>query len=183
MNIWKRLITHALAYRGRLAIAFLAMLAYGAGSLALPVLIKDVLNILSQEPEAAGISATWIGALILAAYFVKGVGSYVSDYEMTWVGQRVVMDIRVKLFRHVLDQSAAFFSSKRIGGLVSRLTSDVAHVQRVVAQTVAELTRELGRRLRDDPLHVRDVAGQARHQLTDRLAGEERGRLLEHMAE
>lgn len=142
MNIWQRLIAHALVYRGRLAVAFVAMLAYGAGSLALPVLIKHVLDILSQEPEAARLSATWIGALILAAYFVKGVGSYVSDYEMTWVGQRVVMDIRVKLFRHVLDQSAAFFSRKRIGGLVSRLTSDVAHVQRVVAQTVAELTRE-----------------------------------------
>jgi subfamily B ATP-binding cassette protein MsbA len=61
---------------------------------------------------------------------------------MTWVGQRVVMDIRVRLFRHVLDQSAAFFSRKTVGQLMSRLTSDVAHVQRVVAQTAAELARE-----------------------------------------
>src|SRR5687767_1614497 len=128
MNIWRRLITHALAYRGRLLIALVAMLAYGLGSLAMPALLKKVLDILSKEPDAANINASWIGGLILLAYFVKGIGSYVSDYEMTWVGQRVVMDIRVKLFRHVLDQSAAFFSQKTVGQLVSRLTSDVAHV-------------------------------------------------------
>jgi subfamily B ATP-binding cassette protein MsbA len=120
MNTWPRLIRHALAYRGRLVVALLAMLAYGAGALAMPVLIKFVLDILSQEPSARGLNAAWIGASILLAYFVKGVGSYVSDYEMTWVGQRVVMDIRVKLFRHVLDQSAAFFSQKTSGQLVSR---------------------------------------------------------------
>lgn len=142
MNTWQRLIRHALVYRGRLAVAVVAMLAYGAGALAMPVLIKFVLDILSQEPSARGLNAAWIGACILLAYFVKGVGSYVSDYEMTWVGQRVVMDIRVKLFRHVLDQSAAFFSKKSVGQLVSRLTSDVTHVQRVVAQTLAELARE-----------------------------------------
>lgn len=142
MNTWQRLLRHALIYRGRLAVALIAMLAYGAGALAMPVLIKPVLDILSQEPDAAGINAAWIGALILIAYFVKGVGAYVSDYEMTWVGQRVVMDIRVKLFRHVLEQSAAFFSRKTSGQLVSRITSDVTHVQRVVAQTAAELTRE-----------------------------------------
>ena len=142
MNTWQRLLAHALKYRGRLAVALVAMLAYGAGAMAMPVLIKYVLDILSQEPEAAGISAAWIGGLILLAYFVKGVGSYVSDYEMTWVGQRVVMDVRVKLFRHVLEQSAAFFSRKTSGQLVSRITSDVTHVQRVVAQTAAELARE-----------------------------------------
>ena len=142
MNTWQRLVAHALRYRGRLLVALVAMLAYGAGSLAMPALIKQVLDILSKEPDAARINASWIGGLILLAYFVKGIGSYVSDYEMTWVGQRVVMDIRVKLFRHVLDQSAAFFSKKTVGQLVSRLTSDVAHVQRVVAKTVAELARE-----------------------------------------
>jgi subfamily B ATP-binding cassette protein MsbA len=142
MQTWQRLIRHALFYRGRLVVALLAMLMYGAGALAMPVLIKYVLDMLSQEQNASGLSPAWIGGLILLAYFVKGVGSYVSDYEMTWVGQRVVMDIRVKLFRHVLDQSAAFFSRKTSGQLVSRLTSDVTHVQRVVAQTMAELTRE-----------------------------------------
>ena len=144
MNVWRRLVGFALNYRGRLAVALLAMLLYGLGSLALPALIGPVLDTLNgkQGVTPPRFSPATLGALVILAYFVKGIGSYVSDYEMTWVGQRVVMDIRVKLFRHVLDQSAAFFSKKTVGQLLSRLTSDVSHVQRVVAQTAAELARE-----------------------------------------
>ena len=143
MNVWRRLIGFALKYQGRLSIAIVAMILYGLGSLALPALIGPVLDTLSgKEGVVVRFSPATLGVLIIAAYFVKGLGSYVSDYEMTWVGQRVVMDIRVALFRHVLDQSAAFFSKKTVGQLMSRLTSDVAHVQRVVAQTAAEMARE-----------------------------------------
>jgi subfamily B ATP-binding cassette protein MsbA len=143
VNTWQRLVVHALKYRGRLIVAFVAMLAYGLGSLAMPMLITPVFDkLLNPVANATQADALKIASLILFAYFLKGVGSYVSDYEMTWVGQRVVMDIRVKLFRHVLEQSAAFFNKKTSGQLVSRITSDVTHVQRVVAQTVAELARE-----------------------------------------
>ncbi len=143
MNVWRRLVGFALNYRARLLVALLAMLLYGLGSLALPALIGPVLDTLNGKPEnQPPFGPSTLAALIILAYFVKGIGSYISDYEMTWVGQRVVMDIRVKLFRHVLDQSAAFFSRKTVGQLMSRLTSDVAHVQRVVAQTAAELMRE-----------------------------------------
>lgn len=146
MKTWRRLLEYALKYRGRLTVALSAMLLYGAGSLAMPAVIKKVLDTLAlvgSNPLAASeVSALWIGGLILGSYFLKGIGSYVSDYEMTWVGQRVVMDIRVQLFRHVLDQSAAFFNKKTSGKLVSLLTSDVQHVQRVVAQTAADLARE-----------------------------------------
>ena len=54
---------------------------------------------------------------------------------MTWVGQRVVRDIRNELFRHVLGQSAAFFSADTTGRLMSRITNDVEQVQRVVSET------------------------------------------------
>ena len=66
---------------------------------------------------------------ILLAYFLKGVGGYVSSYLMADVGQRVVRDLRNRLFRHILDQSAAFFSRRTSGQLVSRLTNDVNQVQ------------------------------------------------------
>jgi subfamily B ATP-binding cassette protein MsbA len=79
---------------------------------------------------------------LLGAFFLKGIGAYVSGYLMTDVGQRVVMDIRNKLFRHILDQSAAFFSRRTSGQLISRLTNDVAQVQRGVSETLADLVQE-----------------------------------------
>jgi subfamily B ATP-binding cassette protein MsbA len=61
---------------------------------------------------------------------------------MTDVGQRVVRDIRDRLFRHILDQSAAFFSRKSTGQLMSRITNDVGQVQQAVSETIGDLLRE-----------------------------------------
>ena len=83
-----------------------------------------------------------LAALILLAYLLKGVGGYVSTYVMADVGQRVVRDLRNRLFRHILDQSAAFFSRHSSGQLVSRITNDVNQLQTVVSETLADLTRE-----------------------------------------
>ena len=81
-------------------------------------------------------------AIILTLYLAKGVGSYLSSYVMTDVGQRVVRDLRNLLFRHILGQSAAFFSQQTSGRLLSRITNDVSQVQRAVSETLGDLLRE-----------------------------------------
>jgi subfamily B ATP-binding cassette protein MsbA len=61
---------------------------------------------------------------------------------MTDIGQRVVRDLRDRLFRHILDQSAAFFSRNTTGRLMSRITNDVNQVQQAVSETIGDLMRE-----------------------------------------
>ena len=61
---------------------------------------------------------------------------------MADVGQRVVMDVRNALFRHILDQSAAFFARRTTGQLMSRITNDVGQVQQAVSETLGDLLRE-----------------------------------------
>ena len=78
----------------------------------------------------------------MAVYLVKGVGAYVSTYLMTDIGQRVVRDLRDQLFRHILDQSATFFSRRTTGQLMSRITNDVNQVQQAVSETIGDLLRE-----------------------------------------
>jgi len=85
--------------------------------------------------------AFWSGA-VLAGYLVKGIGAYFSAYLMTDIGQRVVRDLRDQLFRHILNQSAAFFSRWSTGPLMSRITNDVNQVQQAVSETVGDLLRE-----------------------------------------
>src|SRR5262249_7258244 len=75
-------------------------------------------------------------------YLVKGVGSYGSSYLMADVGQRVVMDLRNTLFRHMLGQSAGFFAQRTTGQLMSRINNDVGQVQQAVSETAADLARE-----------------------------------------
>jgi subfamily B ATP-binding cassette protein MsbA len=120
-----------------MALALVAMVVYAAGSVGLMALIKPIFDNVLPRNEDLG----RIGLLILGTYLAKGLGSYVSSFLMTDVGQRVVRDVRNSLFRHTLDQSAAFFSRRTSGQLVSRITNDVSQVQ-AAAETVTDLIRE-----------------------------------------
>jgi subfamily B ATP-binding cassette protein MsbA len=134
----RRLLTFSRPYRGRFVAALLAMLFYAAASTGVALLVKPIIDrVLPGEKHFS----TWAG-LILFAYLVKGLGSYFSTYLMTDIGQRVVRDIRDRLFRHILDQSAAFFSTRTTGQLMSRITNDVNQVQQAVSETIGDLLRE-----------------------------------------
>jgi subfamily B ATP-binding cassette protein MsbA len=141
-----RLLGYSRRYWGRFAVAFTAMLLYAAASAGVAFLIKPIIDEgLQPGHGAAGLPVDdliyWSGAILLA-YLAKGVGAYFSAYLMTDIGQRVVRDLRDQLFRHILDQSAAFFSRRSTGQLMSRITHDVSQVQQAVSETVGDLLRE-----------------------------------------
>ena len=138
MTSFFRLLRYARPYRGRLILALVAMVVYGAASYGLVRMVAPILDAALPRQERL---AQTIG-LILALYLTKGIGAYVSSYLMTDVGQRVVRDLRNLLFRHILGQSAAFFSQQTSGRLLSRITNDVSQVQRAVSETLGDLGRE-----------------------------------------
>ena len=141
MNPLHRLIGYARPYGGRFAAALAAMVIYAAASAAVVRLIEPIFaDVLTARPGGMDFAVwAWI---VLGVYVVKGVGAYFSVYMMTDIGQRVVRDIRNKLFRHILDQSAGFFSRKSSGSLMSRITNDVNQVQQAVSETLGDLLRE-----------------------------------------
>ena len=148
MNPLSRLFTYARPYRGRLAAAVGAMLLYAAAAAGLTTLIKPLTDgVLAHQMAPLtfwGVAMdlrAW-GAAVMVIYLAKGLGAYFSSYLMTDVGQRVVRDVRNQLFRHILDQSAGFFSRRTTGALMSRITNDVNQVQQAVSETVGDLIRE-----------------------------------------
>ena len=147
MNSFSRLLAYARPYRGRLVAAVAAMLFYAGASAGLVTLIKPLMDsVLSDRLDLTfwGIRVdlrTWSLA-VLGIYLFKGLGAYFSTYLMTDVGQRVVRDLRNQLFKHILDQSAAFFSRRSTGQLMSRITNDVSQVQQAVSETAGDLLRE-----------------------------------------
>jgi ATP-binding cassette, subfamily B, bacterial MsbA len=80
---------------------------------------------------------------LLLFTLLKGICLYQSNYSMSYIGQKVVTDLRNRLYRHVLDQSMGFFSLNSTGNLMSRLSGDVEQVQEAVSTTIAELVREI----------------------------------------
>jgi ATP-binding cassette, subfamily B, bacterial MsbA len=134
----QRLFSYTTPYRARLWWAFLGMILYAAGTAGLAALVKPILNETLPKQQDLWLI---IGAIV-GANLLKGVGSYVSSYLMANVGQRVVMDLRNALFRHILGQSAGFFAQRTSGQLLSRINNDVGQVQQAVSETAGDLARE-----------------------------------------
>ncbi len=114
------------------------MVVYATATAAVAYLIRPVID--QVLPYGTGL-LQWCAALLLV-YLVKGLGAYSSAFVMTDIGQRVVRDLRDQLFRHILDQSATFFSRHTSGQLMSRITNDVNQLQQAVSETVGDLMRE-----------------------------------------
>ncbi len=133
-----RLFRYARPYRGRLGWAVAAMLVYAAGAAGLAALIKPIFDEVLVNQRQLEVTA-WA---IIGLYLVKGLGSYASTYLMADVGQRVVMDVRNDLYRHILGQSAGFFAQRTTGQLLSRINNDVGQVQQAVSETSGDLARE-----------------------------------------
>ena len=91
------------------------------GSAGLASLIKPIFDNVLPNQRATGAHGVRRSS---ALYLLKGIGSYVSSYLMADVGQRVVMDLRNALYRHILGQSAGFFAQR------TDRPADVAHQQR-----------------------------------------------------
>jgi subfamily B ATP-binding cassette protein MsbA len=136
----RRLLEFSRPYRFEFVIALLAMLLYAGAGTAVGYLVKPIINQVLPATDDRSF-AFWATAIIVA-YLAKGLGSYASTYLMTDVGQRVVRDIRDRLFRHILDQSAAFFARRAHGQLMSRIMNDVGQVQQAVSETIGDILRE-----------------------------------------
>jgi ATP-binding cassette, subfamily B, bacterial MsbA len=138
VNEFRRLLGYTRPYRGRLAAAFAAMIVYGAATALLAKLIKDIVDdVLVKHQRVLEVTS-----VLVAIYLAKGLAAYLSAYWMTDVGQRVVRDVRDRLFAHILGQSAAFFARRTTGQLLSRVTSDVTQIQQAVSETIGDLLRE-----------------------------------------
>jgi subfamily B ATP-binding cassette protein MsbA len=163
MEDLRRLLSFAKPYRGYLAVSFVLLMAAGlaevlttglAGILFDDVLISipvkaqgtsDPLKLIREGllPLFPGNTLTRLSIALLLFTMVKGLCLYYSNYGMSFVGQSVVMDLRKKLYRHVLNQSMGFFSINSTGRLMSRMNSDVEQVQEAVSVAVADLFREV----------------------------------------
>ena len=121
MNSFFRLLRYAKPYKGRLAWAVLAMVVYAVAS-ALRRLSDqaDPRSRPADPRRAADRSPSRSSAL----YFVKGIGSYFSGYLMEDVGQRVVMDLRDRLYGHILGTVGELLRAQYDG------TAAVARVER-----------------------------------------------------
>jgi ATP-binding cassette subfamily B protein len=129
-------------YRGRIAVALVALLTSSAATLVLPQFARGLINAQGLSAEQAHALSGFYLAFVVAAA-VLGVASAIRFYAVTWLGERVVADIRKAVFDNVLGLSPEFFEVTRTGEVLSRLTADTTLIQTVVGSSASVAMRNL----------------------------------------
>ena len=105
------------------------------------VALKNVVDHGFSAAEANSIGRYFLALIAVAG--VIGIASALRFYLVTWLGERVVADIRSRVFSHVLSLSPAFFETTRTGEVLSRLTADTTLIQTVVGSSASFAMRNL----------------------------------------
>jgi ATP-binding cassette subfamily B protein len=126
-------------YRGRLAFIGVLILVTVSIGVVNPILIKFVLdNLLPDGERDLGLLYLQVGLMVVLPIITSALGVWQS-YLSNVVGQRVMNDLRVALYRHLQWMPLRFFTETRTGEIQSRISNDVGGVQSVVTDTAASL--------------------------------------------
>ncbi|RLD15597.1 MAG: ABC transporter permease, partial [Caldiserica bacterium] len=135
-----KLIKYALPYKKRFIFALISMVFVGLLTSALAYLVKPGINKAFIEKDKKFLIIICISVVAIA--FIRGIFSYIQNYLMVWIGQRVIMDLRNRLYEHLQTLSLGYFITHRTGKLISHLTNDMMYIQNAVTYVPAHLIRD-----------------------------------------
>ena len=139
-NSYKRLFSYIRPYLGRLIMAMVgAMLAAGA-NLYVPWLIKGVIDQVLADKDMMMLNL--IAASIVVAFFLRGVFLYGQHYLMSYIAQKVIIDVRDAIYRKLQKLPIAYFEKRQTGTVMSYVTNDVAAMQAGLADHVIDMITE-----------------------------------------
>ena len=124
-------------YRYRL-LAALALTGVGTSvALVVPLGLRELVDAVFQEANRGLLNQLTLA--LIALFVLRAAASFGGNYLLGWVGERVVADLRKRVYRHLHRQSLRFFSNNRTGDLTSRLTNDVGSVRSAVTDALSNL--------------------------------------------
>ena len=132
----------AIKYPGKVALAFTALVITAAATLAIPAGLKAVVDYgfaSGGDPEQIG---RWFRYLLLIAA-VLAAGTALRFYFVSWLGERVVADIRSKVQANLLRLAPGFYEENSPKEISSRMTTDTTLIQTVVGTTISVALRNI----------------------------------------
>ena len=129
-------------YRYRLAGALVLTTLGAAVGLVVPLGLRELVDAVFQQENRALLNQLTLALIVL--FLLRAAAAFGGKYLLGWIGERVVADLRKKVYRHLHRQSLRFFTDHRTGDLTSRLTNDVGAVRSAVKDALSNLlTRSL----------------------------------------
>ncbi len=122
-------------YRSRIVIAAVALLIAAGSFLVVGQGLRQVIDKGFAQANPAALNEALF--LLLAVILIMSCAVYVRFYMVSWLGERVVADIRREVFGRLLSMSPGWFENARTGEMISRLTGDTTLLEQVVGTSVS----------------------------------------------
>lgn len=126
-------------YRRQIVYALIALAVAAAATLTLPVAVRAMIDGGFAARNAAAIDRYFLAFFAVAV--VMGVSAALRFYWVSWLGERVVADVRKAVYTHVVRMSPEFFETTRTGEVLSRLNTDTTLIQTVVGSSASVALR------------------------------------------
>lgn len=128
-------------YKGTMIAAFIALVFAAGAMLGIGQAIRRLVDLGFSPENAAFIDEYFIALMGVAT--VLAVATFARFYLVSWLGERVVADIRKAVYGHLIRMSPGFYETTKTGEIVSRLTTDTSLIQTVVGSSASVALRNL----------------------------------------
>ncbi len=140
MGSYRRLLVFVKPYSWRMVFGLICMIVAAAAYLVVPWLIKNVVDEVLQAKDMMMLNL--VVAAILLVFLIRGFATYGQTYTMSYIGQRVIIDIREALFKHLQRLDQAYFDRRKTGVIMSNLTNDVGALQTAIVDNLISFITE-----------------------------------------
>ena len=129
----KRIFAYAIPYKSVFALFLICLIADAVLTVATPLLLRELIDngVIPKDRSIVTTMAVAVALLAIASALVNIVVRWISAK----IGEGLIYDLRSQVFRHVQEQSIAFFTRTQTGALISRINSDVIGAQRAFTST------------------------------------------------
>lgn len=131
-----------LPYKGLFIIGLVSLALSSLTLLAFPRLSGELLDVAKGEGEYFS-SVNQVALILLGILFVQAIFSFIRVYTFSIVSERGMADVRKAVYQKIIWLPMTFFDNRRVGELMSRITSDVSTLQDTFSFTLAELLRQV----------------------------------------
>lgn len=124
-------------YRVRFYSATVVVLIASLIWLSVPLGLRELLDAVFDKGDASMLNILALG--LMALFVLQAVFSFIGNYFLEWVGERVITDLRKKVYEHLHRLGFRFFAERRLGEITSRLTNDVGSIRVALTDSLPQL--------------------------------------------
>jgi len=140
MILYKRFLALLLPHKTTLLIGSLFLVIASGTNLAVPLFIKQMVDVVMVEKDLSHLNQIALSIALL--FLLQLVCSTLHNYLFDLTEKRIIADFRKKIFNHLHNLSLNFFTKRRTGEIVSRMTNDVTAIENLITDLPATLLQQ-----------------------------------------